>query len=456
MVRFKDKIINPLIYVLFLVVIGFFIIAYEPFPPDDFLRHVRHLDYQTEGGYAYMYPFSSFEKFSFNPWHGFDLMAGHLKEAIGAKNAVLVFEIFFISLFFIAVILNIRNPEEEKDWIGVYVFLTILLMTCCLERLILIRPTVLMAIVTILCLKARGSIAGLSVTVVCAFLYYLYFLFFIPLAVVHYFKGCRRFALGASAGVVASAIGWVYLTDFEYITALWLILSGLFDREGIIVSENVIFIHKLLSPIIFLIAMLFITTVLRERKFDRYLLMLILTAPLALQARYFLDLTLPMMFVYAVRNSQSLKEMLVKSSYKKTIEVVTVVSIILIFPLFSSYSIDGDNRVRLDGIDLPKGSVVFSESLAVGFATVYWNKNLVRIIPAAEVGWSGTETKSMVKKVGKGRRIDGEFCQYAQKYGITHVLTSHQVEGECLKFLSSFSKGKRVDLFKAEFGEAVR
>lgn len=451
MVRYKNKIINSLIYALFLVVIGFFILAFEPFPSDDFLRHVRHLDYQAEGGYAYMYPNSSFEKFSFNPWYGFDLLAGHLKKAIGGKNTVLVFEIIFVCLFFIAIILNIRNPEEEKGWLGIYILLTILLMTCCLERLILIRPAVLTALITLLCLKARGGVAGFAVTAISAFFYYLYFLFFIPLAIAHYFKGCKRFAVGALVGVVASTALWIYQTNFEYLSVLWLIVSGMmFNREGLIISENVLFVSKLTNPVVFLIFLFFIATVCEAKRVDKYLLLLILTIPLALQARYFLDFALPLMFIYGVRNSILLKQSIIRSAYKTILEASVVVSVILLFPPLAKGSLHGSEVIRLDGIDLPRGSVVFSESLAVGFAAIYWNKELVRIMPAAEVGWSDTETKKIVKKIGEEKKIDGEFCHYAQKAGITHVITSQPVEGECFKFLNSFSKGSRVDLFGVE------
>lgn len=446
----KDKISNFLIYSLFLFIIGIFIVTYEPFPPDDFLRHIRYLDYQSEGGYTYMYPFSQFDKFNFNPWFGFDLIAGTLQNVVGGSYTILTFQIVFISLFFIAIIINIRNPAEEKSMIGVYIFLFFLLLTICVWRLTLIRPTILIAIITLICLKGRGSILGFTVTAMSAFLYYLYFLFFIPLAVAHYFKGCRKFAIGVTAGVIISSVIWIYQTDYEIITVLSLIVSGMFGREGLAISENAMFASKLTNPVVFVIALFFVASVIKKKKVDICLLLIIFTIPLSLQARYFLDLALPLMFIYAVNNSFLSEKVFTDSIYKTVVDASAIVSIIFLFPAFITTSFHGDNRIRLDGINLQKGSVAFSESLEAGFSVIYWNKELIKVIPAAEVGWSDKETKKMVKTIGEEKKIDSEFCSYQEKYGITHVITSQAVSGECLRHVKTFNKGFRVDLFEVK------
>jgi len=393
-----------------------------------------------------MYPFSKFEQFTSNPWYGFDLIAGIFKNNIGAENTVILFEITFICLFFTAIILNIRDTEEEKKYLSIYILLAIFLTSYCLGRITLIRPTILIAIITLLCLKGRSSISGFIITVFSAFLYYLFFVFFIPLAVAHYLKGSKRFAVGIASGVVVSLIVWIYNTDYEYFKVLWFVLSGLlFDRDGIRISENIISLSLIGSQFVFLLLFFFIATVLSRLKVDIYIVLIVLTIPIAIQLRYFIDITIPLMFLYTVKNSEFIEKVMSNNTYRKLTEISVLISLVLLIPALSGRAVE--NGVSLEDINLPKGSVVFSDSMSIAFSTIYWNKELVRVLPAAEIGWNDTETKKILKRINEDKKVDEGFCNYAKKYGITYLLTSHPVNGDCFNLLRTFNKGIRVELF---------
>lgn len=443
----KEKVFNIIYYLLSMFAIGSLIYFYLPHPPDDFLRHIKYLDYKDLGGYAYMYPLSQFETFSFNPWFGFDLIVGTMNRLIGSDNTILVYQVVFACLFFIAITLNIRSSdlEEEKEYVGIYILFVMVLMSYCLYRILLIRPCIILAILTLISLRGKGVISGFLMASLSGFSYYLFFLYTIPLGIAHYLKGSKKFGIGVLAATVAGIISWAFLTEFEYFKVLGLIVSGLFSRDGVAISENVISLAKITNLLIFISLILFIATLVRNFKLDIYLTLGILSLPLAYQARYFLDITFPLIFIYIVRNNLDIKSFI--GLNKKVFEVAMLASFLLLVPPLANRALNGDQAIRLDGINLPKGSIVFSDSLATGFSAIYWNKEPVRIMPATEIGWSDKETKKMLKEIGKERRVSQDFCSYAEDRGITHLITAHPVEGDCFKHIQTFNKGYRVDLF---------
>ena len=429
--------------------LGCIVFVYLPYPTDDFLRHSRYLDYKPLGGYAYMFPDSLFEEFKFNPWYGFDYMTGLINNYIGKENTIVVYEIVFVCLFFAGLILNMHTSEEDKESMSLTLLLVFLLMSYSLYRVTLIRPSILLSILMLFGLKGKRFLPGVLFSSLCAFFYYLFLFYTVPLSLAHIFRGNKRFGYGLIAGSALSLSAWLLLTDFSYMDFIINLFTGLFNRESITIQENIISLGKITNPIVFLAVVFFACTVYRKRNIDRYLALIIITIPLAIQVRYFLDITLPLMVIYTACNNSDIKEYFFRN--KPVFEAVALFAILLCIPPIAGRSIESSSTVRLDDIKIPRGSVVFADNLPLNFSVVFWNKDEVKVIPSAEISWNNTDTKSAVKKMNKGKIIKGDFCDYAEKYDIDYVISELPAEAKCLEHSETFNKrGRRVDLWKVK------
>lgn len=424
---------------------GCLIYVFYPLPHDDFLRHVKFLEYKPLGGYAYMFPDSYFGQLDFNFYHFFDTIAGLSAQFIGVGSTVLLYEIVFSGLFFIAVFLNMRDPNKEiaSDHFFYYLFFAFLLMSQALYfRLFLIRPCILLSIVFLFALRGREFVPGLAFAMIAGLFYYLFFLYTIPLALAHRVSGDRKFAYGLAFGSVLSFIGWLYLSDYQYLILLKHIASSLFHRGGISVVENNFSGGQLFQPVIFLFALLFVSAVYSSRRYDVVFFALLFTLPLAYQVRYFLDLTMPLLAIYAVNNGTALKSFFLFN--RKAFEVFAMLSVFLIIPPLADRSIAGDKTVVMEKLKIERGKMVFVDSLPLNMSVIFWNKEPVKVIPSAEVAWNDPQSRQMLAKITRELSVDNSFCDYARGHQIDYLVTQHSVFADCLQHVRTFAKPARL------------
>ena len=430
-------------YIFVFIVFALILCAWRPSPPDDFLRHVRYMDYAPHGGYSYMFPDSYFEQFTWDPWYGFDHLAGIVKAWIGTDKTILLFQVVSLWLFLAGMIINLQNRSEH--FLLHLTFLSFLL-SLLVNRLILIRPCIFLAIIFFLSIKGRRFLTGFLTSVICAVLYYLFFLYTVPLILAHYLRGSKRFSFGMAAGTILSIAGWLLFTDFGLVSILWHTLNALlFSRQGLVIAENTLSVDQLERPAVYLIVFLFLATLYRRRGTDIYTILLLSTAPLALQARYFVDLSLPLMVLYLLRRNGQMTVFFLRN--RPVFEALALVSILLVIPGIRNVSVKSPYTARLDGLDLPTGSTVFcADGMPNNFSAVFWNKNLIRVLPSSEIGWNDKETLEVIKYITAARTISEDFCGYARKYRINYVLSERPSSAPCFSLLLSAMKSAKSSM----------
>ena len=251
-----------------------------------------------------------------------------LKPLIGADKTVLLFQVVFLWSFCFGIFLNLAHRD---DHFLLHVTLLSCLLSLTVSRLLLVRPCILMAIVFLFGIKGKRFLPGILISPACAFFYYLFFLYTIPLAAAHYLKGSRKFAYGLTLGSILSLGVWLIFTHTGIIAVLWHTLSALlFSRDGLVVSENVLSIDLMQRLPAYLIASLFLMTFYKTRAADIYAMLLLFTAPLALQARYFADISLPLMMLYVIRHNADVTSFFLAN--KRAFEGIALVSLLLILP----------------------------------------------------------------------------------------------------------------------------
>lgn len=445
---------NTIFFLAFLavliVLLCSLIFIFRPYPVDDFLRHVRYGDYEAYGGYAMMFPHSYFEQLSFNPWAGYD-SALSLCRSLFKENTILILQMLFASLFFAAIMTNLLADakEEMSELQPLLIIAAFALMSYAMLRITLIRPCILIGILFLFALKGRGFIAGVLFSLFGAFFYHLFFIYSGSLAVGHYFKGCKRFSYGLIVGMAAGLAGWAFYTSWDYFPFLYKLVFSLSDRGGMEVGENVFSLVLLKKAFVFFTALLFFTTLLRTKTVDMYIVLLLATIPLALQSRYFADLSLPLLVLYIVKNNMDIKVFYSKN--KKVFEVFALIAVFLVVPALQERSVASPATKDIRGIEIPHGAVVFTDGLPLNFAVIFHNSDVIRVIPSAEIGFNDKRTKEVIKQAMNEQALTDSFCEYAKEKGIQYALTAHKATGKCLRQIQSFRSGSsRYDLYGVE------
>lgn len=435
---------DSLILAAAVIALSWLVFVFLPFPADDFLRHVRYVDYRELGGYGYMFPFSSFEKYQFSFYYGFDLITAAVRTLGSPLHVVVFYEIIFSSLFFIAVIFNMKaciRTSSPVSLLPYFIICAFLLMNPLLSaRLYLIRPCILMAILFLFALRGRGLIVGVLSAFAMAFLYYLYFFYTVPLILAHRFGGDRRFAQGLFIGSLLSLAAWLLLTDLTYLLLIQETALSIFQRHGITIRENTFSVGQLFNPFIFIVLIIFTTAAYRGFRDDVFYAF-VFTLPLAIQNRYFADLTLPLMTIYAVRHSHWLTSFYIQN--KKLVDVFALLSVVLLVPPLSERTIAGSNSINLDNLSLERGARVFADSIPLNMAVVFWNKEPVRVIPSPEPAWSDQESRSLLTQIGKSLEVDASFCNFARSHQIDYLVSQYPVSADCVSYVSSYQNTKR-------------
>lgn len=447
----KENVSTYILYALVLLLVGTLIYVMRPYPVDDFLRHVRYTDYKSLGGYSFMFPYSYFNTFSFDPWYGFDLLAGLFKNAIGSDNTVILYEIVYTCIFMIALLINFKTAKKSRLF-SLTLIILFIFMSYGLYRIALIRPAILLSAFLLFGLIGKRFVSGFLLAVASGFFYWLFWFYTIPLALAHYLKGSKKFAFGVSAGTLIALFSWLIFTDFEYIRVvanIFFTITG--GRDKIVISENIFSLGKLATPVIFLAVASFIFTVKVRKEIDIVFLLVLFTLPLAIQVRYFLDVSLPLMFIYVVNNNLKLIDNFCES-VRPTIEAFGIIAMVMIIPPLLDRSIEGENLYTLKPLNISVGSIVLADGLPLNFHIVFYNSAPVRVIPSAEIGWNDATTKKVLKQLSDKPAIDDSFCPYFQTYNINYVVSQKNSIAACLEFdtLLFSSTNRKITLWKVK------
>jgi hypothetical protein len=429
----KEFISTYLLYGTVLLLVGTLIYAIRPYPVDDFLRHIRYADYKPMGGYSFMFPYSYFETFRFNPWYGFDLLAGLAKNALGLDNAVIAYEIVFTCIYMIGLLVNFKTTKKSSLF-SVTLIILFIFMSYGFYRIGLIRPAILISVFLLFGLIGKRFVSGLLLAIASGFFYWLFWFYTIPLALAHYLKGSRNFALGVFTGTAIALLSWGVFTDLEYVRVVASIFSTIISgRDNIVIGENIFSLGRLATPVIFLTVSLFIFTAKVRKEVDVVFLIIIFTLPLAIQIRYFLDVSLPLMVIYTVNNNLDLIESFTEH-VKPTIEAFGIIAMVMITPPMLERSVKGKDVFTLKPLNIPVGSIVFTDNLPLNFHAIFYNPLPIRVIPSAEIGWNDTATKKAVKQLSDKPAIDDSFCPYFKAYRVNYVISEKNAIAGCLEF----------------------
>lgn len=446
----ESKVNYRLVHLAFALSVAVIILMYCPFPQDDFLRHVRYRDYLPYGGYAYMYPDSFFASTSIskcNPWFGFDHVTGLIKNMIGKINTVVLYETVFGVLFYLAVLVNIGRESTEEKEVFYSILATLIVITPAMFRIFFIRPASLMCILFFFALRGRRFLTGFLSSIFMAFLYYLFPFYTIILAVAHYLKGSKRFCTGLAAGTVLSVAAWIMLTDAEYLKVIMRLYYEITQSRDTIASENRIPIMMISETGIFLILAVFVFSYASKKEYDIYLVAALLTLPLALQTRYFVDLTVPLMGIYGARHNQ-FKDIIRESA---PLKIVSMFAVLLLIQPSVKLTTQAGYAHLVKGLNIPAGSTVYCDSQQLGMSVVFWNEHPVRVIPSPASGWNSEETRKTTESHRENKKIEQWFCDYAHSKGINYLLSLRTVEADCVRRIETFYDGKmRADLWQVQ------
>ena len=284
-------------------------VASMRFPVDDGLRHVGMAfgDFTSWGD---VYPFSIFEEFKdYDPWFGYDFTLGliaavlkHLPVSLLTLKFVFTKSIglFFALTFFYLVLERsgiLKRITDKNSFILVLLILVAFLIFT-FSRIIIARPFAFGTFFILYAVDRKGLIQGVVSSAILTFFYsYLSWFYILPVAFAHFIKGDKKFAWGA--------IGFISIFLLLQPSSFWgfqieLVKSDLIRGS---IEHKIGEFHSTLNDWAFyayLVAFLiFFPRFSQEAKRLCFLniLILIYLLPAIKYIRYFLDITLPLLFV---------------------------------------------------------------------------------------------------------------------------------------------------------------
>jgi hypothetical protein len=299
---------------LLVVVIG--VCLYRS-PADDGLRHVGMAfgDFKSWGE---VYPFSIFERFQdYDPWFGYDyclrVIASGLKLLPISESAIKFLLVKGLSFAFLSVFLwlvlsrsGIAEEIKDRDTFTVAYIILVLLLTLPFLRIMIIRPFAFGSCFLFYAVGRKGVIRGAASSAALMFFYpYLAWFYTIPVAFAHFFKGDKRFALGAIfVSILFLSLQPSSFWGFQAAIFKWGMVRNLLDcqiGELRSVFQYPFFYIYLLG---FFMLYPFFSSSAKKLNFNN-LIILIYLLPALKYIRYFIDLILPMLFISFGRETLS-------------------------------------------------------------------------------------------------------------------------------------------------------
>lgn len=453
---------------LLVVLIG---VCLHGFPSDDGLRHVgvAFSDFKSWGD---VYPYSVFERFKdYDPWFGYDyclkVIAAGLKLLPLPETAmkfllVKGLSFIFLGLFFYLVLCRsgiLAEIKDQNSFTLAYILLIVLLAQPSL-RIMIIRPFAFGTFFLIYAVGQKGLAKGaLSAAALMFFYPYLSWLYTIPVAFAHWLKGDKGFALG----VISPTILFLGLQPSSF----WGLQIALFSSDLVrqTMETKIDELHPTLNNLTFYIYVVFVLTLFpyfsQQVKKLNYsnLLILIYLLPALKYCRYFIDLTLPLLFISFGRDALNILiipygrivsywqltiEMLWLKFWKKAAPVSSVspcennprrfgsvnlkpylaIIYLLVLALFVQRSYEtfaSLNAFQTQLSALPDRSLVLTD-FNLQYKTLYTRPDL-RLIPSCDLG-SPLES---IRKAYVGFFDKGDIGPLARKTGAAFLLENRKM-----------------------------
>ena len=285
------------------------VLCLHGFPSDDGLRHVGKAFSDVES-WGETYPFSRFEEFGdYNPWFGYDrclrIIAGVLSRLPLSGDAAKFLIVKGLSFLFLVSFLylvfsrsQVPSAITNREEFTLAYILAALLLALPIQRIMIIRPFAFGSFFIFYSLGQKGFVRGALSSAILIFFYpYLFWIYTFPVVTAHWLKGDRNFAWGVLAATIL-------FLSFQP-PSFWGFQFVLFESRP--VRDAVDFqTGELRSAFggmdFYLLAAAFITAFPFLSKQSKVLntthLLTIFFLPLAiLHCRYFIDLTLPLVFI---------------------------------------------------------------------------------------------------------------------------------------------------------------
>jgi len=462
------------------------------FPSDDSLRHVG-LAFGNFTSWGKVYPFSIFEEFKdYNPWFGYDLtlrlIAGALKylpislltlKFLLTKSLSFLFSLVFFYLIFKRS--SLLDEIKDRDNFTLVLIILVVFLVFSFGRIMIVRPFAFGTFFLIYSVGQKGIARGFLSSLVLAFFYpYLCWFYILPIAFAHFIKGDKKFALGG--------ISFIIIFLFLQPPSFWGFQIALVKSDMVrnAIGPKIQEFHLTLKHWYFYLN-LFVFLVLYP-KFSKDLrsltylniLILIYLLPAFKYIRYFLDLTLPLLFISfgkeliqimdepyrklvaswgtTVQGSfdnikSSLRVKPVRDNHAKSSEVegtgrslkpYIAVSYLLVFAILIHVNIRQVSSLKefRDGLmPVPEGSLVLA-SYNMQYKTLYLRPDL-RVIPSCEIGF----TKTSVSKEYMSYFNEGLLAPISKKTDAKFFLESGDIyvnpqDGRFLKLLKKNSSLK--------------
>jgi hypothetical protein len=277
---------------------------------DDGLRHVG-LAFAKARSWGDVYPFSYFQVFSdYDPWGGYDLslrwlasLLAWLPLSVSVRRflALKLLAIAFVSALLWLTVRRARIPETVRSGGGLLLALGLSAAWLAepVLRALLVRPFAFGTLLLLYSVGQSGALRGLVSSGAVLFMYpYLGFIYTVPVAIAHAFRGSRSFAAGTA---LATAISFGLQPRSFYGLFVALLRS---DSVRSRLPRHLIFElvpmtqHLALAAVVIGALLLLLPHAQPLRRLRVEHVLMLLFAPVSLKyVRYFLDVEMCMAFV---------------------------------------------------------------------------------------------------------------------------------------------------------------
>jgi len=475
---------NKKLFILSLLIVVIGTCLYR-FPSDDGLRHIGMAfgDFESWGD---VYPFSQFEAFrDYDPWFGYDLTLRAVADCLQWMSLppllsrfllAKVVSLFFPMVFFYLVLQRSGILEEIKDrdtftLAGIIIFVFLILSFL---RITIIRPFAFGSFFLLYAVGQKGVVRGALSSGILMFFYpYLAWFYTIPVAFAHFVKGDKRFA----AGAVSLTLLFLYFQPLSF----WGFQIALFQSDLVrqAIDPKIGEFGSTLNNITFYVYVVIFLVLFplysRNVKGLNYsnLLIIIYLLPSLKYIRYFLDLTLPLLFVsfgremlkvliepyrklvsyWANAFSRALQKLklskMIKNSGSANIKPYLAIGYVFVFALLMHQGYEDFTifkKFRDDLSIIPTGSLVLSD-FSLQYKILYLRPDLC-VIPSCEMGFPARGIKKeYIEFMNKGK-----VAALARKTGAEFFLENRHmyVDPEDGKFLRPMKKSDKLRVWKVE------
>jgi len=362
------------------------------FPPDDLNRHL--VAYQYGYNWRNLYLYSKVP--SYDPWIGFDVLAGFLHRLFGYYAFVVVQELNFV-LFSTALYLNLRGVQNTLGLLtfAFYVYASY-------GRILLGRPAEFVTSLSFISLHLPFPFNLILGSLTAPF-YWLFWMYLLPLCIFN-----RGYVFSVASGLVF----WYLYGGAEYFSSILDLYFTLSNERIFVVSENKSVLTAVLPN-------------------------LVLFWPIFYRARFLFRPKDTFVFIYyLLLNQAKLFTALVLTS-SRFLSGITVKIPDFFLLVALGLMVSHPNSPL---IVTPKEASILKDHrvLVLEFGKPFFQVTGVvyplKVAPAMEIGWTDRGIQELVKKAQETGRFD---CELFKKYEFDYVVESSLKEyPACLELVS--------------------